>query len=341
MRSVAVQPITLLLLVVALCAPVSGALCTPAPSSNGGSNSGGGDMARRRRASRSTARPEQGELDLALTSGLDERRALLATQLAERGVDVEELTMDRFFRGSAALRHYTSFVYPKTEAALHNAMRPQRASTVASQIAFLVREQRAAHAEWLVNHDRAVQESDQGSNGRPRTPLYLILDNLRSAANVGNILRAAEAARVEKVFCCGITPVPSPSEPKVLKTALGAAEYVPHEARGATLPLVRELQAAGVAVYACETTEGSLVHTEAELPSPLALCLGNEVIGVDTEVLGACDGTLRVPCLGVKNSLNVATCATIVMWEALRQWGVYDVDKCGEQQEGSSRLDRS
>ena len=137
--------------------------------------------------------------------------------------------MDRFFRGSAALRHYTSFVYPKTEAALHNAMRPQRASTVASQIAFLVREQRAAHAEWLVNHDRAVQESDQGSNGRPRTPLYLILDNLRSAANVGNILRAAEAARVEKVFCCGITPVPSPSEPKVLKTALGAAEYVPHE----------------------------------------------------------------------------------------------------------------
>ena len=187
----------------------------------------------------------------------------------------------------------------------------------------MIREQKAAQAEWLVNHDRALAEADAASDGAPRTPLYLILDNLRSAPNVGNILRAAEAARVTKVYCCGITPLPSPTEPKVLKTALGAAEYVPHEARKRTVEVVRELQASGVAVYACETTSRSILHTDADLPSPLALIFGNEVIGVDTDVLEACDGVLRVPMLGVKNSLNVATCATVVMWEALRQWKVY------------------
>ena len=75
-----------------------------------------------------------------------------------------------------------------------------------------------------------------------------------------------------------------------------------------------------MSVYACETTANSVDLRRAALPSPLALVLGNELIGVDTEVLDECDGVVQIPMFGMKNSLNVATAGTIVMWEALRQW---------------------
>ena len=150
---------------------------------------------------------------------------------------IDELLNDRAFRGSAALRHYSSFVYPKSAAALANAQKPQRAATIAQQIAFLVREQRAAKAEWLRNVDRAAHEMTR--QGAERHPLHLVLDNLRSAHNVGNILRCAEAARCTKVYHCGITP--TPPEPKLLKTAMGSADYVPIASSGSTLEVVQEL----------------------------------------------------------------------------------------------------
>ena len=223
--------------------------------------------------------------------------------------------MARVSSAFAAAQTYNSFVFPKSEAALWNAEKPGRLATIAQSITFLVREQRAARAEWLRNRDRALEEA--AALGA-RHPLHLVLDNVRSAHNVGNLLRAAEAARVEKVHLCGITP--TPPHPALLKTAMGSADYVPHAHAGATLAVVRELQAAGVAVWACETTEGACDLRRAALPSPLALVLGNELIGVDTEVLAACDGQLQIPCFGVKNSLNVATAGSVVIWEALRQW---------------------
>lgn len=105
-----------------------------------------------------------------------------------------------------------------------------------------------------------------------------------------------------------------------MKTAMGAAEYVPHEREASTLRAVRALQQRGIQVWACETTSDAVDLPHATLPRPLALVLGNELIGVDVEVLAACDGVVRIPMYGVKNSLNVATAGTIVMWEALRQW---------------------
>ena len=262
--------------------------------------------------SRSTARIGEEE---AFAAGRDERRARLHAELGRLGLDVDALLDDPSFRGSAALRTYTSFVLPKSAGALANVEKPQRAATIASSIGFLVREHRAAQAEWLRNHDRALSESEALA---PPHPLTLVLDNVRSAANVGNMFRAAEAARIERVICCGITPTP-PDE-KLLKTAMGSAAHVPHSHEPTTLAVVRRLQAEGVAVWAAETTARSVAYHDAALPQPLALVMGNELIGVDTEVVDACDGVVAVPTYGLKNSLNVATASTVLMWEALRQW---------------------
>lgn len=247
--------------------------------------------------------------------GTEERRSRLQAALEAIGVDVHELTETADLAGSSALRMYSSFVNPKNAGALANAEKPQRAATIARAIAFQLREQRAFQDEWLRNHDRALSELPPHAT---RYPLRLVLDNVRSAANVGNILRAAEAARVQHVHCCGITP--TPPNAKVLKTALGAAEYVPHSHHDNTLEVVRQLQAEGVSVWAAETTSRSQRYSELQMPQPLALVLGNELIGVDTQVQECCDALVMLPCYGVKNSLNVATACSVLLWEALRQW---------------------
>ncbi|KAL1523650.1 hypothetical protein AB1Y20_018585 [Prymnesium parvum] len=265
-------------------------------------------------ASRSTARVGEAA---AFAEDAAVRRARLHAELDALGfTELEPLLRDPAFRGSAALRMYTSFLFPKSAGALAMAEKPHRAATVAASICFMVREQRAAAHEWLRNHDRAL--SDGARQGLPRHPLYIVLDNLRSAANVGNIFRAAEAARVSEVLTCGITP--TPPDPKLLKTAVGAAKYVKHSHFSSTAQAVAQLQARGIAVWAVETTENAKLYCTTDMPQPVALVFGNEVIGVDTDVLHACDAVVEIPMHGVKNSLNVATAASILIWEALRQW---------------------
>lgn len=243
------------------------------------------------------------------------RRTRLHEALEAEGVDVHDLLKTEEHIGSAALRAYTAFVHPRNLAAFADAERPHRAASIAKDIAFTLREARAARAVWLRNHDRAL---DNLPPSMAATPLSLVLDNLRSAENVGAIFRAAEAAGLQHVYCCGITPVPP--HPRLLKTALGSAERVRHSHRPVTLPLVRELRAQGVTVWAAETTARSRLYTALPMPSPLALVLGNERIGVDTQVLDEADAVVALPMLGVKNSLNVATACTVLLWEALRQW---------------------
>ena len=270
---------------------------------------------RRHQNSRSTARLEEERFGV---EGTADRRARLHTALAAIGVDADELTESPDLQGSAALRTYTSFVHPRSAGGLANAEKPQRAATIANSIAFLLKEQRAVADEWLCNHDRALSELPAD---RPPHPLVIVLDNLRSAANTGNMLRAAEAARVRHVYCCGMTP--TPPDAKVLKTAVGSAAYVPHSHVGSTLEAVRRLKAEGVTVWAAETTARSVRYDARALrpwPRPLAIVFGNEVIGVDTEVQEECDALVCLPCHGVKNSLNVATACSVFLWEALRQW---------------------
>jgi len=268
--------------------------------------------------SRSTANPDP---TTPYATNTTSRRLKLDSALTSLGIDTSDLTTNPAYRGTAALRSYTSFLLPKSDGAFAIAESPHRAVVVANNISFLLREHRSHQEEWVRNHDRSLSEAN--ALHPQRQPLIVLLDNIRSAHNVGNILRAAEAARVTNVYLCGITP--TPPNPKVLKTALRSAAYVPHQHAGSTMDVVRDLQAQGVTVYGVETTSTSTSLWDVEMTQPLALVFGNEVVGVHADVLEVCDGVVRVPMLGVKNSLNVATCASIVMWEVLRQWDVEGV----------------
>jgi tRNA G18 (ribose-2'-O)-methylase SpoU len=153
----------------------------------------------------------------------------------------------------------------------------------------------------------------------PKNPLYLVLDDLRSAFNVGSIFRIADTARLAGMVTCGYTA--HPPHPKLDKTALGTLAYVPAEHFGSALEAVEALHQRGIPVWALETTSHSQVHTEATYPRPLALVLGNEALGVSGPVLERCEALIEIPMYGYKNSLNVAVACGVVVYEVLRQWG--------------------
>ena len=145
------------------------------------------------------------------------------------------------------------------------------------------------------------------------------MDNVRSAYNVGSLLRTAETAGISEVFCCGFTPTP-PHE-KLSKTAFSAAETVPVRHFASTLAAVAALKEEGYTVYGMETTSRSLSYVNVEYAPQTALVLGNEVTGIDTDVMEVCDALVEIPTYGMKNSLNVASAAPVVAFEVLRQWG--------------------
>ena len=186
-----------------------------------------------------------------------------------------------------------------------------------------MREFKADQEEWLRNVDRnraeAVSKSDEKIG--VKHPVVIVLDNVRSAHNVGNILRLTEAAQVESVHLCGMTP--RPPHPKIMKTAMGAAEFVDvGDADASTLQTVLDLKAKGYDVYGVETTETAITLWDAPISSsnnPVAFVFGNELIGVDVEVLEECKNIISLPTYGNKNSLNIATCVGIVAWDYLRR----------------------
>jgi tRNA G18 (ribose-2'-O)-methylase SpoU len=151
----------------------------------------------------------------------------------------------------------------------------------------------------------------------PRVPVYAVLENLRSAFNVGSIIRTADCALVEKVFFCGITAYPP--HDKLDKTALGALPYVPWERRDTSVQCIRELKDKGVRIVALETSNQSRALWEYPVPLPAALVLGNEALGVSEEVLELADDIVEIPMLGFKNSINVAVAFGVVLYEIQRQ----------------------
>eukprot|EP00315_Gephyrocapsa_oceanica_P028499 CAMPEP_0185465758 /NCGR_PEP_ID=MMETSP1365-20130426/96392_1 /TAXON_ID=38817 /ORGANISM="Gephyrocapsa oceanica, Strain RCC1303" /LENGTH=504 /DNA_ID=CAMNT_0028072495 /DNA_START=89 /DNA_END=1600 /DNA_ORIENTATION=- len=373
-------------------------------------------------------------------------QAALRTALAAGGADAAAVAaLETAEEPSPASRVYETFVARWAEDVHGEALLPA-ARRAAHHILHLFREQAAAAAAYLRNNDAAAtraaadypddprgpeiardQAVDAGRARQPAHRVHLVLDNVRSAYNVGSIFRTADTARCAEVVTCGFTP--HPPNPKLAKTAFGALESVPTrhaqstlqasapkalspspahsisvcsqrtglrvcsslthlahahralpsnaapappvfldaESRGASLALapppcvcahppntklaktafgalesvptrhaqstlqaVRALQAGGVAVYAMETTERSQAYsTVAFPPGGVALVLGNEQIGVDTDVLAAVDGIVEIPTFGVKNSLNVASAATVVVFEVLRQWGLLDGQQGG------------
>ena len=278
----------------------------------GGTDSGPCDF-----VSRSTATDD----DAVFVTNSTVRRARLDAALVALGVDVAPLNEDPMLAGTPALRAYRSFILPKSERALAVAESPQRAITVAAQISFGLREAAAHRADWLRNHDRGLAEAAAARGGAPRAPLALVLDGLRSGENVGSILRTAEAGGIDRVVGCGTTP--APPHPSVLRAACGAAAHVRHEHAPSAVMAIEQLRAEGFAVWALETAAGAAPLASralAPLPSPLALVLGNELVGVGAEALAACDRVVMLPTFGVKNSLNVAAAASAAVYEVLRQW---------------------
>lgn len=152
-----------------------------------------------------------------------------------------------------------------------------------------------------------------------KMPLTVVLDDVRSAHNVGSVLRSCDAFRVEKVVFCGITPMPPGAE--IHKTALGAEDSVNREHSPSAEQAVASLHAAGYVVYAVEQCEGSeplqLLKTEPE--GRYAVVFGNEVKGVHQEVVDLCDGCIEIPQFGTKHSLNVSVAAGIVLWKFAEQ----------------------
>ena len=151
-----------------------------------------------------------------------------------------------------------------------------------------------------------------------RTPLHVVLDNIRSTQNVGAIFRTSDSVLAEQLYLCGITPHPPRKD--IEKSALGATEAVPWTWTSSVKETVVKLKEKGVTICALELTQASVDFKEAKYPFPLALILGNEVEGVSDELLELADMAVSIPMLGRANSLNVATAYGIVAYEILYRY---------------------
>ncbi len=147
-----------------------------------------------------------------------------------------------------------------------------------------------------------------------KQPIVVVLDHVRSLYNVGSVFRSSDAFRIEGVVLCGITA--QPPHPEIHKTALGAEESVDWRYFSQTEDAVEWLQEKGYVVLAVEQCEGStmLQDFHAEAGQKYAIVLGNEVKGVQQQVVDMCDGCLEIPQYGTKHSLNVSVAAGIVLW---------------------------
>jgi 23S rRNA (guanosine2251-2'-O)-methyltransferase len=161
---------------------------------------------------------------------------------------------------------------------------------------------------------KSVEEFKQAT----KTPVIAVLDNIRSMHNVGSVFRTADAFLIEAIFLCGYTPQPPHRD--INKTALGATESVDWIFFETTVEAVTTLKEQGYKVYAVEQTEGSisLGKISFESDEKIAVVFGNEVEGVHDEVLALVDGSIEIPQLGMKHSLNISVAAGIVLWEIVR-----------------------
>ena len=147
--------------------------------------------------------------------------------------------------------------------------------------------------------------------------VHVVLDNIRSAFNVGAVFRAADACRVARIFLCGITA--APPNGKLDKTALGATEFVPWEYVRSTHTALDRLEEEGIPIVAVEVRPKSVPVWKVRFPEQVGIVFGHEVSGISDDVLARADRLVHLPMLGIKNSHNVSTACGIVLFETLRQ----------------------
>ena len=152
-----------------------------------------------------------------------------------------------------------------------------------------------------------------------KTPVIIVLDDIRSLHNIGSVFRTADAFLIEKIYLCGITAIPPNKE--IHKTALGATETVSWEYQKDILEVIENLKKENVSVFAIEQVENSifLQDFKVEKNKKYALIFGNEVYGVSQSAIELCDGTIEIPQLGTKHSLNISVSAGIVVWDLFKK----------------------
>lgn len=152
-----------------------------------------------------------------------------------------------------------------------------------------------------------------------KTPVVAVLENIRSAYNVGSVFRTADAFLLEAIFITGYTCIPPHKEIK--KTALGAEESVAWKHFPNAGEAILALREAGFKIFAVEQALNSLPLQELDFKpdEKIAVIFGNEVTGVEQETILQCDGCIEIPQLGMKHSLNIATAAGVVLWEFVRK----------------------
>lgn len=272
------------------------------------------------------------------------RKSLLHNELESLGIDATVLHASNVQAiqdptkgysnafGKPAIKTYRAFI--KQEQEPKDLLQIQSAAgRCARQVEFLVKRHKAAQAEW-------VRHLDDASVQRKTFPLMLVLDNVRSALNVGSLFRTADATGCSKVITTGITPHPGGSgADKLQKSALGAEQVVPHLHFGTIQDTIDYLrtneETSGYSIIGMETTDQSKLYTSLDYSKLLqppseqesggggggvALILGNEVTGVDPEIMPLLDNVVEIPMYGAKNSLNIAACAPVMLYEILRQW---------------------
>ena len=163
--------------------------------------------------------------------------------------------------------------------------------------------------------DELNRKSAEQFRQSDKIPVIAVLENVRSAYNVGSVFRTADAFLIESIYICGYTAKPPHKEIK--KTALGADETVDWKSFSNAQQAIDALKGQGYAVYAVEQTENSFTLHTFEKPSSgkVAVIFGNEVTGVEQSTIQLCDGTIEIPQLGMKHSLNISVAAGIVLWE--------------------------
>ena len=156
-----------------------------------------------------------------------------------------------------------------------------------------------------------------------KTKLTIILDDIRSLNNVGSVFRTSDAFLIEKIYLCGITAIPPNRE--IHKTALGATESVDWEHKEDTLALVKKLKSEGIVVAAIEQAENSIMLDEFSLESnkKIAIVFGNEVKGVQQEVVSESDYCVEIPQIGTKHSLNISVSCGVVLWDLYQNCLLY------------------
>ena len=157
--------------------------------------------------------------------------------------------------------------------------------------------------------------SVEGFKAAKKSPLIVILDNVRSLNNVGSMFRSADAFRIQHIYLCGITATPPHKD--IQKTALGSTEAVDWSYAKDTLAVVEKLQSVNVKVMAIEQAENATMLQDfyPNNQSIYALVFGHEVKGVSQDVINQCDGVIEIPQFGTKHSLNIAVSGGVVLWD--------------------------